>query len=103
MDHEIRAKKSARRKVLRNDRRKWLYEYLLGHPCVDCGETDPVVLEFDHRRGDKEIEISRAVNNWSLPRLCEEITKCDVLCANCHARRTAVDHGWLSATLHYLG
>lgn len=34
-----------------NEVRKFLYEYLSAHPCVDCGEKDIRTLEFDHVRG----------------------------------------------------
>ena len=36
---------------------EFLIEYLNHHPCVDCGESDIVVLEFDHQR-DKESTVS---------------------------------------------
>ena len=55
-----------------------LYEYLLGHPCVDCGEADPIVIEFDHVRGEKAENISHIVSNgyaWS--RVWAEIEKCE--------------------------
>lgn len=64
-------------------------EYLLGHPCVDCGECDPGVLDFDHLR-DKKANISTLVQSgirWES--LAQEIAKCEVRCANCHRRRTA--------------
>ena len=64
-------------------------EYLLGHPCVDCGESDPGVLDFDHLR-DKKANISTLVQSGvSWQSLADEIAKCEVRCANCHRRRTA--------------
>jgi hypothetical protein len=78
-----------------NARREFLATYLSSHPCVDCGESDPVVLEFDHQ-SDKTDSLSRMVrNNVTLARLQEEINKCDVRCANCHKRRTARQFGWI--------
>ncbi len=64
-----------------------LLEYFATHPCADCGESDPVVLEFDHLR-DKSFEIATALVDRSWDRILEEIAKCEVVCANCHRRRT---------------
>lgn len=61
--------------------------YLRAHPCVDCGETDILVLEFDHLR-DKEANVANLMRSgWK--RVQREIEKCEVVCANCHRRRTA--------------
>lgn len=58
------------------------------NPCVDCGEADPVVLEFDHVRGEKKGNISSLSRGQvSEKTLLEEIQKCEVRCANCHRRR----------------
>lgn len=55
------------------------------HPCIDCGNTDIRVLEFDHVRGTKVNCVSVGVkDSWSVEKLIEEIDKCDVRCANCH-------------------
>ena len=72
-----------------------LYEYLTTHPCVDCGESDPLVLEFDHIQSKKNTvgEMVSAAYSWK--RIVEEISKCEVRCANCHRRKTARDYGWL--------
>lgn len=77
----------------RDDNRKLMLEYLSEHPCVDCGESNPVVLEFDHR-GDKKGNISNMVNNYAWVNILNEIGKCDVRCANCHRIKTARDFGW---------
>ena len=78
-------------------------EYLLRHPCVDCGEADIRVLDFDHRDGaDKAAEVMRlAKGAYSWQRVSEEIAKCDVRCRNCHARVTYERMGanWRSALL----
>ena len=73
----------------RDERHRQLWQYLCEHPCVDCGEGDPVVLEFDHLR-DKVANVSKMANlsrPWAA--ILEEISKCEVVCANCHRRRTA--------------
>jgi len=80
--------KSKQKLVERN--RRFVVAYLLVHPCVDCGEPDPLVLDFDHRDPEKKImTVSLLVSRVRKERLIEEIEKCDVRCANCHRRKTA--------------
>lgn len=78
-------------KQRRLERHALIFEYLLEHPCVDCGETDPVVLDFDHLR-DKVGNISSMLRHrWST--ILAEIEKCEVVRANCHRRREANRRG----------
>ena len=81
----------ARVKAKNRDRnREFVWTHLLSHPCVDCAEADPVVLQFDHL-GDKWQTISQLIANaYSLLALKTEMAKCEVVCANCHTRRTAM-------------
>lgn len=80
---------------LRYRNRKYVWEYQKAHPCVDCGESDPILLEFDHVRGEKLGNISQmSQNSRSIESIQAEIDKCDVVCANCHRRRTAVAQRW---------
>lgn len=79
-----------------------LFDYLKQHPCVDCGESRPEVLEFDHVRGKKvrgkdgcTIDVSSMVSRkYSWKAIEKEIKKCDVRCANCHRIRTVKTRGW---------
>jgi len=66
----------------------YLVDYFRAHPCVDCGERDPLVLEFDHT-GEKSFTIGHGLPDRNWQTILDEIAKCDVVCANCHRRRTA--------------
>lgn len=84
----------ARKKANVVENRKRVLQYLADHPCVDCGTTDPVVLQFDHLR-DKKYIISKMVSQgYEWRTIAAEIAKCAVRCANCHARKTAKEFGW---------
>lgn len=71
--------------------------YLSWNPCVDCGEKDAVVLDFDHRDpGKKRTDIANLIAvGYSWEAIKIEIDKCDVRCANCHRRKTAKERGTL--------
>jgi hypothetical protein len=85
----------ARMSGYRDANRPLLLAYLLDHPCVDCGQRDPVLLDFDHRdRSSKRSEVARLASTKPWQQVIAEIEKCDVRCANCHRRRTARQFGW---------
>ncbi len=90
----------ANRKSYLQQNREYAWNYLATHPCVDCGESDPVVLEFDHKSGSvkRDNVSSMLTQGYSLERVKAEIEKCEVRCANCHRKKTAKErkwHGWL--------
>jgi hypothetical protein len=87
-----------RKQQLALERTIYLIEYFRTHPCVDCGEADAVVLEFDHL-GDKSFEVAQALPYRSWQSILDEMAKCEVVCANCHRRRTARRRGSLRAVL----
>jgi hypothetical protein len=87
-----------RKQALVLERTRYLIEYFAAHPCADCGEADAMVLEFDHLR-DKAFNIGSALpyRNWQS--VLDEIDKCEVVCANCHRRRTMRRMGAVRAVL----
>lgn len=82
-----------RNKRIRTSIKNYLWSYLTTHSCVDCGENDPIVLEFDHIK-DKSFTISSVGRDHLLEDVVKEIMKCEVRCANCHRRKTAKQFGW---------
>ncbi|MFA5888695.1 MAG: hypothetical protein WCW47_01065 [Candidatus Paceibacterota bacterium] len=88
--------KSRKRNLkLRTEINEYLLNYFKNHNCIDCGESDPVVLEFDHRdREQKDMSVSSFMKAMRLDRVKNEIEKCDVRCANCHRKKTAKQFNW---------
>lgn len=88
----------ARKQKLALERTRFLIDYFIQNPCTDCGERDVLVLEFDHLR-DKEFVIGGNLVDRPWEAILAEIEKCDVVCANCHRRRTARRRGSLRVVL----
>lgn len=90
----IRERRNKNQKDLKTRNCQHIWDYLKKHPCIDCGETDPIVLEFDHLK-DKKYNISDLIRTgYSIEKIDKEIEKCEVRCANCHRRKTAKEQGW---------
>jgi hypothetical protein len=78
----------ARMTMANRERRAWL-NALKDKPRLDCGQRfPPCVMDFDHVRGEKAFGIGR-IFQGNKERTLAEISKCDLVCANCHRIRTA--------------
>lgn len=84
---------SEKRERNRAEYKKKFYEFLKTKSCQVCGNSDIRVLEFDHVR-DKKFNISAKMANMPLENLMSEISKCEILCANCHRIKTSNQLGW---------
>lgn len=91
--HNARRRVHQREYALRN--RQLISRWFVGKSCVDCGNHNPLVLEFDHVRGKKAYDISTMLRaGFAWERVLEEIAKCEIRCANCHRIKTAAQFGW---------
>lgn len=84
-----------KRKRKEDTTRRFLFDHLSSHPC-ECGEDNPVLLEFAHLNGkEKSFSLCVAVKNgYSIERIKREIAKCRILCVRCHRLETAEQQGW---------
>lgn len=59
-------------------------------PCLDCGGTfHPSAMTFDHRPGTEKVaDLASLARDGCTGLFEQELSKCDVVCANCHALRT---------------
>tara|TARA_Y100000310_G_scaffold334969_2_gene415897 strand:+ start:647 stop:1150 length:504 start_codon:yes stop_codon:yes gene_type:complete len=71
-----------RRKKIREE----FYEYKKTLSCSKCGDSRWYVLDFHHKDSKKkDFLISKMVGGgYSKNRIEEEVSKCIVLCSNCH-------------------
>jgi hypothetical protein len=75
-------------------------KYKIEHPCQECGESNPVLLEFHHIHPNTKHPRLRANNSHrrlvglSISQLIKEIQKCSVLCVRCHRLETAKKYAW---------
>jgi len=62
----------------------------LAQGCADCGyNASAYALQFDHVSGEKKANVSDLIrSDYTWTTVLEEIDKCEVVCANCHAIRT---------------
>jgi hypothetical protein len=82
-----RAAKQARRRAIV----AWYVELKSKLVCARCYESHPACLQFHHPDAtEKESSVAEAVRRgWGRTRIRRELEKCEVLCANCHAKHHA--------------
>ena len=82
---EIKARSFKRNKVQRVRNREFVKSIKEISECIDCGENNPLVLDFDHVKGNKILAISNMANKaYGINTISEEMDKCEVRCSNCH-------------------
>jgi len=80
--------------------REQLFAFLSTKECIDCGEKDPIVLDFDHTKPDSKFKsVSQMLSgHYSWESVLNEIGKCKIRCANCHRRRSYYQFGCFGRT-----
>lgn len=92
---KVIAKAKEYSKIAKDRVRAYIKAHLEANPCVDCGEADIIVLEFDHINDDKHFSISDATRSgYGIKKVIAEMAKCEVRCANCHRKKTYERGGW---------
>lgn len=72
----------------RRKENKELIESLKDAPCVDCGNKFPAcAMDFHHLDPLEKTKGIGAMVGWSKEKILKEISKCILLCSNCHRVR----------------
>lgn len=71
------------------DKKRIIIDNLKSVPCADCGVSyPPYIMQFDHRPDKTKFKNVSNMWSYSIARILEEASKCDIVCANCHYERT---------------
>ena len=91
----VKDRRRAQKRRRARELRAFMDDLKRGKPCANCGQAyEPGVMQWDHRPGCVKVgNLSSMTPRVSRVRLLEEIAKCELVCANCHARRTVRRRG----------
>jgi len=89
----VSARREERNRQLRIRRAEfieWCQSLKAGKPCADCGESyHPAAMHWDHLPGFQKLGgVRDLARNLNKKTVLDEIAKCELVCANCHAVRT---------------
>lgn len=77
----------------RAKRRLWYADFMKDKKCEICGLDDPICLEWHHIDPSTKVEkVARLLESSSIPKILEEINKCQCVCANCHRKITHMEN-----------
>lgn len=74
-----------------NDIYKTWLDAFKDNPCTDCGRRyPPHIMHWDHLPGTKKVTSIGRLKSARAKKevVLEELAKCELVCANCHANRT---------------
>lgn len=73
----------------------WIVSLKTGHACTDCRRIfPPAAMQWDHLPGTAKIADVSGLRDRSREAILEEISKCELVCVNCHTIRTVGRAGW---------
>jgi hypothetical protein len=94
---EWRKTSSGKTSIKQSDKKRkplrFKIKVLKKYPCKNCGEKNINVLQFDHiDPKTKKEEISKMVKrNAPIEEIKQEMRKCQILCFNCHVKKSLED------------
>jgi len=85
-----KARRQADNKRRHNEFLRWYIGLKAGRPCSDCGYVfHPAAMQWDHLPGSSKVaDVAVLARRGNRQRVLDEVAKCELVCANCHAVRS---------------